>query len=331
MDGSRAREPEVRSEVVNFVDRFSKSTFLALSRRAPMLGALFFKPIARKAGVKLVVRPRYCDVRQGNRAVRLAHRHQIYLKDVARNFDYYFSAVAPERIDGIEVVDYSSPRWHQVAGYERHPILFASLAEPIETAQQYIDFAQLEPGDVVLDLGAYSGLTSLLFDQIVGPGGRVIAVDADEQNIDCVRQNLARYREATGRSVEAVYGAMWREEGEVSFVSEGSMGSSVSGVAIEGRGTVRTVKAYTLSSLAKAFQLSRVDFIKCDIEGAETAVFDQPEFFDRFRPRIIIEAHVVDGVMTTEACASALAKYGYRCREVDQPGATLPLVECVPG
>src|SRR5690242_19195199 len=81
------------STIVNSVDRLSKATFLALSHRAPTLSAWFFAPIIWKAGGRLAVRSTYCDIRHARKAVRLAHRHQIYLKDVARDFDYYFSAV----------------------------------------------------------------------------------------------------------------------------------------------------------------------------------------------------------------------------------------------
>lgn len=324
------RQDAKRSAVINFVDGVSKGLFLHLSHFLPMASALFFLPIAKKNGVRISIQRSFCDVIVDSRVVRVSHRHQIYLKDVARAFDFYFSAVKPAVVDGMEVVDYSEPRFHDVIGYPLHPIWFSSLAEPIQTTQQYIDFAQLKEGDVVLDLGAYSGLTSILFDQKVGERGAVVAVDADKLNIECTRKNLALYREATGRTIRAVYGAMWSSAGELAFSSEGNMGSSVSGLTARARGEVEKVNAYTLAGLADELQLDRVDFIKCDIEGAEAVIFDQPDFFRRFRPRIIIEAHMLNGVLTTQACLRVLETFGYKCREVSQLGSALPLVECVP-
>ena len=45
------------------------------------------------------------------------------------------------------------------------PVFFNSLSEPIVTAKQYNDFANLSEESIAIDLGAYSGLTSILMDQ----------------------------------------------------------------------------------------------------------------------------------------------------------------------
>ena len=89
--------------------------------------------------------------------------------------------------------------------------------------------------------------------------------------------------------------------------------------------------SYTLSAIAEHFELSKIDFIKCDVEGAEAVIFNDRAFFERNRPRIIAEVHNVRGTMTTGTVADTLSPYGYRCTEVAQPGSDLPLLECVPG
>jgi FkbM family methyltransferase len=308
--------------------QLARQQYFRLFRANPSAAAHLFIPLANKHGVRLDIRRDFIDVVSGDRVVRISHRHQVYLTDVTSEFDFYHSAVEPILIDGVRVVDYSTPRYHDVLGFDLHPVLFPSLAEPIVTTEQYLDFGQLLAGAIVLDLGAYSGLTSILFDA-VGKAGRVIAIDADRENVACIRKNVSLYQRVTGRSIEVLHGAVWDSEGELEFSSEGNMGSSAAAIVGGDRGNVVSVRSYTLNSIAQLYALDRVDFIKCDIEGAEAVIFNQPEFFARFKPRIIVEVHPVDGKLTSEACRRSLAEYGYECREVPQPGASLPLLECV--
>ena len=73
-----------------------------------------------------------------------------------------------------------------------------------------------------------------------------------------------------------------------------------------------------------------MDFIKCDIEGGEAVIFGDDAFFERFRPRIIVEVHPVKGEMTTAAVIRALDAQGYVTQMVKQDGIDLPLLECRP-
>jgi hypothetical protein len=108
------------------------------------------------------------------------------------------------------------------------------------------------------------------------------------------------------------------------------MGSSAASILGRNRGSVHSVPSFTLSALCARFDLSRVDFVKCDIEGAEQVIFGDEAFFQRFRPKIMIEPHMLAGVETTAACVSQLQRFGYTCRRIDQEGVSLPLLQCVP-
>lgn len=308
----------------------AKQAFLALYRLAPRSMAVAFLPLAQRYGLRLSIGPAYTDVVSGKRVIRISHRHPAILPDILRAFDYYYSAVSPVQTGGMALVDYSSRAQHHVTGYSLHPVWFPSTAEPLATTTQYLEFAQLKDGDVVLDLGAYAGLTSIVFDQAVGPSGRVVAVDADDGNVACARLNLALYQAATGRSVELLHAAIWERDGELAFSSEGSMGSAATEIVGPRRARTQTVRAVTMRSLAKLVGLNRVDFVKVDVEGAEAVLFGANAFFEDFRPRMIVEAHEVRGRLTVGACREALEGFGYRCNEVSQAGTTLPLLECVP-
>jgi len=58
--------------------------------------------------------------------------------------------------------------------------------------------AQLQPGQVVLDLGSGGGFDCFLAGPKVGQTGRVIGVDMTPEMLSKARQNLASYRQSTG-------------------------------------------------------------------------------------------------------------------------------------
>jgi FkbM family methyltransferase len=285
---------------------------------------------AARHGIRMTIGRDRIDLIKGTTVLRLSADHAVYVPDAIESFDYYVGAVIPFKVRGMDVVDYSTPRYHDVIGFDEFPICFPSLAEPIVTASQYLEFAALSPGMTVLDLGAYSGLTSILFARQVGAAGTVVAIEADAANVECLRRNLANHAKHSQARIELCEGAVWSTDGELAFSSEGNMGSSAATIVGGNRGAVRQVPSYTLNTIARRYHLSRVDFIKCDVEGAERVIFKNDAFFERFLPRIVIEPHVIDGVETTAECVADLERYGYRCERITQHGVPLPLLQCVP-
>jgi FkbM family methyltransferase len=286
--------------------------------------------LATKNNIQIKVSSHYLDFIKGKKIIRTAIRHLIYSGDMVNSFDYYFGAVKPIKFSQFSLVDYSLPKYHDVLGFELMPVFFTSLAEPVITTEQYLNFANLKTGSTVLDLGAYSGLTSIIFKEQVGSQGRVIALDADQENITAIEKNLALYNKITGNKVDLFQGAIWKHNNGLSFSTEGNMGSSASEIVGLNRGAINQVRSFTLSALAESAKLHSVDFIKCDVEGAEAAIFEDTVFFEKYNPKIIIETHLVNNIETTEKCIGDLQKFGYTCKRINQTGVPLPLIECYP-
>jgi len=308
--------------------------FLKNSVPKPLIRALYPYALKRRAarlGLRVEVHAGHIDVRRGGDILRLSKAHALYVGDAVAEFDFYFSAVRPLQTAAGRLVDYSSPRYHDVAGFDAYPILFPSLAEPVVTTRQYLGFAGLSEGMVALDLGAYSGLTSILFAQAIGRGGRVVAVEADQDNLECVKVNLANFAKVGACPIELLAGAVWEHNQGIEFSTEGILGASAAAIVGGNRGKVARTPSYTLSAIADKFGLQRVDFIKCDIEGAEKVCFTDQAFFKRFSPRIVIETHFVDNVDTQAKCVADLSALGYRCQRVEQDGFHLPLLQCTRG
>jgi FkbM family methyltransferase len=292
--------------------------------------------LAAKLGVRIVASAHDIELRKGSQILRLAVHHMIYLHGVILEFDFYFKSVKPLVYSDREVVDFSVPKYHEVIGYDRHPIYYPTFAEPIYSIDPYLEFARLKPRDVVLDLGAYSGLTAIMFKDLVGHEGTVVAVEADSQNIDAIEKNFKLYKNITNSNIDLVHGAMWNHCNGLEFSSEGSMGSAA--VDLVGSSEYRggqgvKINSYTLSEVARLSNLSRVDFIKCDIEGAEEFIFEDEAFFKKYRPKIIIEVHTTprshkDDVM--KKIIRDLEKHNYLFKETNQYSNDLPLFECYP-
>jgi FkbM family methyltransferase len=291
---------------------------------------LLLRIIYLTRGIKIIQNTGLIRLLKKNKEIRIRASQKLYLEDILSNFDFYFEGVISLKQGKKEIVDYSMPAWHEVKSFDLMPIYFNSFSEAQTINNKYIELSEISEGSVVIDLGAYSALTSIMFDQRVGQTGLVVAIEADRENyLTCVK-NLSLYEKITKKKIHLVNAAIWKDTDGVMFSSEGSMASSAVDLVGNDRAENIFVKTVTLMSLANDFKLERVDFIKCDIEGAESVVLNAPEFFNKYKPRIVIECHIIDGVSTEYSCRSFMENFGYTCTLVDQEGYQLKLLLCHP-
>lgn len=246
---------------------------------------------AATRGCAIVRRADRYVVKKGRREIHLALRHGVYLFEAAGRFERCFGAVRPERIGDAEVADFSTPKVHHVP-WLGADLLYTSLGEEKADVEAYLRRLAPAGGDVVLDIGAYCGATACAFSQAVGPGGRVIVVEADPMNYRALTANIERLGLA---NVEPVHAAVWRSSGTLGFAAEGALGSAATVVGPRDADSVE-VAALSLDDLCERLDLRRVDHVKMDIEGAEYEVLPASRgFFERFRPKVVLEIHKTPG------------------------------------
>ena len=273
---------------------------------------------------------------RAKKLIRINASNAVHLPDMIESFDYYTGSAAPVALryhrDVYNLTDFSTPRLHNVSGFDDFPVMCPSSTEPYSTTLQYLDFAQLKPGGRVIDLGTYSALTAIAFSKEVGETGRVLALEPDPINFRSAEYNLAMHNKVNGLdNVTLVPMAASDKDGELELSSEGTMGSALVSIVGAYRGVTVKVQARTLLSLAREFGLETVDFVKVDIEGAEMFVVPQSaEFLATYKPRLIIEGHSVNGVSTIEPLVEFLNGVGYTTRVEAQPGLTLSLILAAP-
>ena len=79
-------------------------------------------------------------------------------------------------------------------------------------------YAEVKPGDVVLDLGSGAGLDVLLASKKVGSAGKVIGLDMTPEMIEKARENASK---AGAENVEFRFGEMEKmpvEDGSVDWI-----------------------------------------------------------------------------------------------------------------
>ena len=77
--------------------------------------------------------------------------------------------------------------------------------------------AQVQPDDVVADIGAYIGLYTVALAKRVGPSGRVIAFEPDSLNFTALKEHL-RLNKVADR-VDLIQAAVGAHNGNVLFES----------------------------------------------------------------------------------------------------------------
>lgn len=117
----------------------------------------------------------------------------------------------------------------------------------------------LNKGGKVFDVGAHQGVVAMMLANEVGPGGRVIAVEATERNAEIARRNVALNAIA---NLEILHAAAARVDGPILF-SQKRNGA----IALDDGPGVKAVEGLSIDTLSVRYGLP--DLVYMDIEGYE--------------------------------------------------------------
>ena len=166
----------------------------------------------------------------------------------------------------------------------------------------------VRPGNVVWDIGANLGMFSFSASVMAGPGGSVVAVEADTWLVDLLRrtESLA-FSEAASVTILPV--AASDQVGIVAFniAKRARAANHLSGTGSSQSGGIR--ERHTVVSITLDWLLERTaapDVVKIDVEGAEEMVLTgATRVLGKARPRILCEVCEHNAVAVTrqlEAC-----------------------------
>lgn len=170
----------------------------------------------------------------------------------------------------------------------------------------------LGAGGVFIDVGSNIGYTAMVAASMVGPQGRVIALDAQRECAQATRLHAQLNGLA---QVEALHAAAAARSGETDvIVTEDSLWSRLASVGDHPLEVRRDrVPALAVDDLVERFGLPTVHVVKIDVEGGELDVIaGMQRLLADQRPFVICEMHG----RNAEFCA-ALEGLSYRVVNLD--------------
>jgi FkbM family methyltransferase len=215
-------------------------------------------------------------------------------------------------------------RLHLYLGNDLSRQLFISgCADPNEFA---LLGKLISPGMVAVDAGANDGLYTLFLARRVGNAGQVLAFEPSQREFSRLRSNVDLNRL---ENVQLFDVALSNQDGVAqlriaSYEHEGQ--NTLGGFVYEGVETLRMerVQVRRLDSVLAEAALTRLDFLKIDVEGGETRLLQGAETVLRdLRPVILFE--VVDDSLrqqesSREELTNLLRKAGYILYAFDLDG-----------
>jgi FkbM family methyltransferase len=145
---------------------------------------------------------------------------------------------------------------------------------------------QAEKGDVVLDIGACWGDTALYFADKVGDKGKVFSFEFIPDNIEIYNKNISLNPSLSDRIQLIEHPVSDVSDRKIFFQSNGP-GSRISDSPFNTQtGSTTTI---SVDDFVERNNLTKVDFIKMDIEGAEPAALQGAlNTIKKFRPKLAI-------------------------------------------
>jgi FkbM family methyltransferase len=145
----------------------------------------------------------------------------------------------------------------------------------------------IHAGDIVFDCGASDG--DFTREALKAGAAKVIALEITPDSLECLRRNLAD-EIAAGKVVVYPKGVWDKDDVLTMYVDETNFAAN-SVVGGPGMQPSVQVPLTTIDKVVAELNLPRVDFIKMDVEGAESnALTGARNTLTRFKPRLAITA-----------------------------------------
>jgi len=190
----------------------------------------------------------------------------------------------------------------------------------------------VKPGMTAVDCGANFGWYTTLLAQCVGESGAVHSFEPIPEVFELLKENLRA--NSLDNRVHANNFALGESEGLLKMLIPLRQGKGTPFASFKkqtwGKHRTLEVRVNTLMKYCQEQALSSVNFIKCDVEGAELLVMKgaEPLFVRGDRPAMMLE--LVESSMqpfgfTRKDAYDLLAVYGYVPHYIDEKGTPVPI------
>lgn len=146
----------------------------------------------------------------------------------------------------------------------------------------------LKPGDIVFDVGANGGLFTIIAAKQVGDSGHVYAFEPGERELELLRHNIEINHLKNVTVIAAAVGDKTCST-QLAISCDGALNSLAhTDHPNQQIQSWQPVKMLSLDSAIQEFNISQVNFIKIDVEGAEKLVLNGAKNLLYSHPNTII-------------------------------------------
>jgi len=179
--------------------------------------------------------------------------------------------------------------------------------------QQIYRFPTTSPSPYIIDGGANIGVSIVFFKQMY-PNCQIVAFEPEDKLFDTLKRNIQR---AGYGDIELIRRALWSSKTSLSFLNEGSDGGRIARNGDQKHKVVPTVRL-------RDYLDRPVDFLKIDIEGAETEVLADCADLLSNVDNLFVEYHsIASEPQTLDKLIATLTDAGFRL-QIHQVSRTSP-------
>ena len=203
-----------------------------------------------------------------------------------------------------------------------------------ETSEQLLVSKLVKPGMLVFDIGANIGDYSVLLSKLVGYSGKVYSFEPTSSTFNKLQERLTQLKCNNVYPLHsAIYSdntqielnefpenlSAWNSIGRPQMLDPQGSGQYVSIVNTE------IVEAITLDSFCKNNEIQKIDYLKVDVEGAETDVLQGAIELLRKKSICFIQFEISQKMLeglnrNAKSTFDILIEYGYECHRITKNG-----------
>ncbi|OGJ73080.1 hypothetical protein A2424_02035 [Candidatus Peribacteria bacterium RIFOXYC1_FULL_54_13] len=187
--------------------------------------------------------------------------------------------------------------------------------------------SHIHEGMTMLDIGAHTGYYSRLFSSLVGPRGRVFSFEPDPWSFEVLRNHTRRRQ-----NIQCVPSAAGDAIQQHRFYPNACNRANSSLFHMPFAEDPIVVEMTTVDSFCRTQQISNIDAMKIDVEGAETIVLrGAAELLATYPPAWIALELNLEGLLRGGSSAANLCtllqSIGYELHSLSSCGKPMPIAD----